>query len=518
MITLPITSTLTDLAAERGVLGCVLMAPSHAEAQAALDKAGIEPDHFCDPYAREVFGLLNTLLTDGEQPDLMHLDPLLKTSRADIGALRDFTTGLQDATPSFYNLEHYAEHLRGLRARREAVDVADSIRARALDLRGSVAEAQDLARQFADMPLVRKQASTTPFTVWRPSQFLSYVEPVGSNLLLPAYLTRGELTTLIGQPGLGKTRLALWLAICQITGRSWCGLDVHPEPTKWLFIGDENSISRWKGDIERMFSILTAEEIAKVEEYLRLPALAGPGDGDIWLGDPLAQLRLAATIEAESPGVIVADPLGNLAPDDISKPGPMKEAVRLILNICRTNAPDAAISLLHHARSGRGNIAQGVGWDAGNFASGGKALLGSARCQMNLMPGSADDDTRLVLSCAKCNNGPRFETRGLLFNTKSFTYSVDGDFNLDAWQADLEGKRSSNGTLCTIQAVVSAVRDGYSTTKDLKEHLAEACATSLRTAERIITKAVEAEGINNITRGKFILGKRSGKYLTGDAI
>ena len=358
-----------------------------------------------------------------------------------------------------------------------------------------------------------------PFNIWKPSQFLSYVEPEGSNLLLPAYLTRGELTTLIGQPGLGKTRLALWLAICQITGRSWCGLDVHPDPVKWLFIGDENSISRWKMDIERMFSILTREEIALVEEHLRLPALAAPGDGDIWLGDTLTQKRLALTIAQEHPGVVVADPLANLAPEDISKPGPMKEAVRLILSICRKSAPDAAISLLHHARSGRGNIIQGTGWDAGNFASGGKALLGSARCQINLMPGSADDDTKLVLSCAKCNNAPRFATRGLVFDPKSFTYHVDNDFKLDEWQADVEGKRrATSSSLCTVEGVTAAVRDGYNETGKLIEHLKIVFHLSDPTAKRHLKKAVEAGGIANLTRGKYILGKRAEKYLTTDAI
>ena len=55
-----------------------------------------------------------------------------------------------------------------------------------------------------------------PLNVWRPSQFLSWHEPPGSHFLLPAYLSRGELTTLIGQGGVGKTRLSLWLAVCQI--------------------------------------------------------------------------------------------------------------------------------------------------------------------------------------------------------------------------------------------------------------------------------------------------------------
>ena len=85
----------------------------------------------------------------------------------------------------------------------------------------------------------------------------------------------------------------------------------------------------------------------------------------------------------------------------------MKETIRLMFGIIRRAAPTAALLASHHARTGRLNIAQGVGYDAANFASGGKTLLAAARCQMNLMPASEKDSTRLVLNCAKANNCDR---------------------------------------------------------------------------------------------------------------
>jgi hypothetical protein len=56
--------------------------------------------------------------------------------------------------------------------------------------------------------------------------------------------------------------MALRLAICQILGRPWCGLETEGEPVKWLFLGDENGIARLKEDLRRMFSTLTPAEIA----------------------------------------------------------------------------------------------------------------------------------------------------------------------------------------------------------------------------------------------------------------
>jgi len=258
---------------------------------------------------------------------------------------------------------------------------------------------------------------------------------------------------------------------------------------------------------------------ANIEIMKRLQSLLGKvHDCDVWLGDPLTQARVTATLEAEMPGAIVADPLNNFAPGDISKPGEMKEAIRILLGIVRHTIPKAAVKLLHHARTGRQNIAQGIGWDAANFGSGGKALFASARCQMNLMPGKADDDTRLVLSCAKSNNCQRFETRGLIFDPLTFTYAVDPDFDADTWLADVEGRARSGQSVCTVADVVSAVRDGYTTTKALVAHLCDAYQTSKRTAERLISKTLKVEGIKPLTRGRYILGRKAEKLCPASVL
>src|SRR5205814_10503090 len=111
-----------------------------------------------------------------------------------------------------------------------------------------------LPEQSSEPQSESKPPVIRPLNIWRPSQFLQWTEPSGIHLLLPAFFTLGELSTLIGQGGLGKTRLTLWLAICQILGRAWCGLETGGEPKKWLFLGDENSIARTKEDLQRMFS------------------------------------------------------------------------------------------------------------------------------------------------------------------------------------------------------------------------------------------------------------------------
>lgn len=327
-----------------------------------------------------------------------------------------------------------------------------------------------LAQEFRDVPDVAASAQSALklLTTWPPSRFLAWTDPPGNHLLLPSYVTKGELTTGIGQGGIGKSRLfGLWLPICQITGRQWCGLNPGGEPQKWVVLGDENSIARIKSDLEHILANLTDEERAKVDQLLQLQAVLSMEDADLNLGDATTQARVALTLEQLAPGAIVADPLVNFAPGDISKPGEMKEAIRLLVGTIRRAAPSAALVLLHHARTGRQNILQGVGWDAANFATGGKTLFAAARCQMNLMPASEADDTRLLLSCAKANNCEKFSPRGLIFDPHTYAYDLDPEFDLEDWKAELEGNARSGQSVCSVGDVVSAVREGYDTTKAL---------------------------------------------------
>jgi hypothetical protein len=62
-----------------------------------------------------------------------------------------------------------------------------------------------------------------------------------------------------------------------------------------------------------------------------------------------------------------------------------------------------------------------------------------------------------------------------------------------------------------VADVVSAVRDGYATTKALVEHLGDAYLTSKRTAERLISKTLKAEGIKQLARGRYMLGRKAEK-------
>lgn len=358
-----------------------------------------------------------------------------------------------------------------------------------------------------------ERAPVKPLTVWKPSDFFAWEAPSGSNLLLPAFVSKGDLTTLVGQGGLGKSRLGgIWLPISQITGRDWCGIPTGGDPQKWMVLGNENGIGRIKIDLEKAFSNLTHEQRGLVDEYLRIQAICSCDEADLNLGSMETQARVEETLRQQEPGAVVLDPLNSFAAGDISKPAEMRDAIRSILSLVRRVVPTAAVILLHHARTGRNNIAQGVGYDAANFAAGGKTLYAMARCQMNLMPGSADDDTRLVLSCGKANNCERFETKGLIFDPESFLYRVDHDFKLEAWKREVEGLKGNSTPNCTINEVAEAVANGVTKRDALLEHLMRKYRHSKRTAERRIADAFGAGAIQSHGRGMYRVGLAVGGH------
>ncbi|MBP6708855.1 MAG: AAA family ATPase [Candidatus Accumulibacter sp.] len=366
----------------------------------------------------------------------------------------------------------------------------------------------DLAGDEAE----QDSATVKPFTIWTPSQFLEWKPPADSCLLGDSLIDRGEFTSFLGIGGLGKSRLTLWLAICQITGREWCGLPVHGEPVIWLFLAPENGIRRWQADLGGMLGTLNEDERAKVEEFLRGYAMTLDEDGDLCLSNPSTCARLATTLSTVAPGAIVFDPFADMIDGDENKNQDMVSTLRALRAIVSKSAPNAASIIVHHSRTGASNVIQaGDNFNAGNFARGAKALYSRVRCEIQLAPADKDDPNRLLLSCGKASNGPKFAPRGILFDPETMSYSIDPDFDLDDWRNNVEGKRTA--TAVSIADLVATVAGTYKpgedvTTKTVFEEF-KAIGVTLRTVQRKLRDAVEAGYLKDGSkRGTWRLGSK----------
>lgn len=351
-----------------------------------------------------------------------------------------------------------------------------------------------------------------PFTMWRLSDFLAYIFPADAVILGDSIIERGKWTSIVGIGGLGKTRLSLWLAICQILALEWCGLETHGKPLRWLLLSTENGIKRWKTDLTAMVAGFTEQQRAIIQEHLLILALTDDEDGDLNTGDPDAMDRLVATLREYKPGVIVFDPFADMVDGDENKTEHVVATLRTLRKIVRKDAPTAAGILIHHARTGAANVSQaGDNYNAGNFGRGAKALYCKVRAEIQLAPGDRDDARKLVLSCGKNSDGPKFAARGIIFDPESCSYSLDPDFDLDTWRADVNGQRT--GKACTIGDAVNAVHQlaplpaDEAKTGDIVRLMEDSTAAGIRTCKARLAEALKA--------GYLRLGSRKGLYRLG---
>lgn len=335
-----------------------------------------------------------------------------------------------------------------------------------------------------------------PFTLWKPSQFLSHQLDPNLCILGPGYVELGQWTSFIGIGGLGKTRLALWLALCQIVSRPWCDLATNGKPQKWVILSTENGIRRWKGDLEKMLILFTLEQRAVIEEHLLILAMTQEETADMNLGNPETVARLQLTLITAAPGALILDPFADMVDGDENKAVDVIRTIHTLRRLILSSCPKAAVLIIHHARTGAMNVAQaGDNFNAGNFGRGSKSLYSSVRCEMQLSPQDRDNSDRFVLSCGKANDCPKFAARCVVFDPEKFSYSVDPNFDLDAWREDVAGKQRQ--VLLTISDIVSFIHEkcplpGDETdTKTVMENFKSSGAAD-RTIQNHITKAIEA--------------------------
>ena len=337
--------------------------------------------------------------------------------------------------------------------------------------------------------------TTEPMPLWPPSRFLAYPDDPGAYLLGDGYLERGAWTSLVGVGGLGKTRLALWLAVCLITGRDWLGLKVGPKPPRVVFLSSENVIRRWKRDLSKMIAQMSEEHRAALEEKLLILALLPDAECDLRPNDSEGAARMVATLAAAAPDLVIFDPLADMIDGEESKTGDMIKTLRALGDVQRQGCPDAALLVIHHSRSGADNVAMaGDRFNAGGYARGSKAFYSRVRCEMQLAPGDKDDGRLLVLACGKANNTEAFAPRGVVFDPETATYSLDPSFDFETWRNNVNGKRKDSTV--TIADVVEAVRElapqiGAETTRKAVIGQLEPTGAPKRTVEDRITKAVK---------------------------
>ena len=344
-------------------------------------------------------------------------------------------------------------------------------------------------------------------TIYSPTQIINHQIPEGHSLLGEAFLEKGEITTLIGQGGIGKSRLSINLALSQITGKTWCNIETKGEPQTWLMMGNENSVNRLQTDLNKMLATYNADERTLIDQKFKLQVPLSMEDYAMNFEEEPSRQRFVDALAEHNPGVLVIDPFANYVVGDENNNTDVISTIREVRNLVKGVCPNCSILFIHHARTGAGNISQGVGYNKANFARGAKGLYSACRCQINLMPGDPDDSSKLVLSCGKSNNCEPFQTRGLIFDSETFDYKVDLSFNVDQWRDNLEN--GGRDQVCTIDDVVEVVKSGVHNSAKILETVIDSTGCSRATAWRRLKEACEQQILQpSQPRGTYTLGNK----------
>ena len=468
---------------ESSFLGSVLVHGSSCikDAQAR----GVSGRTFTNPSIRIFFDVASELFRSSQPCDMASVAAVLKSQ----GRLTEANTQLLfsisgSALPTTASLSTVIECLLSLERRRDSMLAGQTLIEAAKDSSSEIDSAIADAQRRLKPP---KTSGSRGLTVWTPAQLRQYVAPAAYSILGDGFIQRKELTTLIGPPGIGKSRLSGWLAVSHITGREFLGLATRNHPARWLMIGNEDSKARQQSDLDWFYRSLTSAEQALVDAHLFTHVLDSPDDGALDLGDQDAVSRIEETIRSVRPDVIRFDPWANMIAGDENDTQDTRDSVRRLMSLCRRAAPDAAIIVIHHARTGQNTVSQaGSRYSGGSLGRGSKVLVGAARCELALWPGDRDDSDKLVLTCEKCNNAKPFAPIGLLF--ENGIYLPDTHFDNQAWRDDVEGKRFAKTV--TIEDIVETVRKGRVKFKDILEFLAEDTGASKVTIARRIKDSV----------------------------
>ncbi|MCE0483601.1 MAG: AAA family ATPase [Methylacidiphilales bacterium] len=231
--------------------------------------------------------------------------------------------------------------------------------------------------------------------VFTPSELRAYNPAQEPVLVGDNHVTRGEVFVIGGEPGVGKSRLAVSLAIAGANGSDWQGLKVR-DKFRTLILQTENGRYRLKNDFD---------EIAPdgLDDWLRI---SEPPPYGLTFNHPEFQEDLAAIIRDFKPHVVLLDPWNAIAKDDRQKE--YAEAFDSI----RANLPKGddkpALGIVAHTRKPHPGERRNGGISLMHTLAGSYMLSSVPRCVWIVVRGSEDEaDESVVVFNPKNNDGQK---------------------------------------------------------------------------------------------------------------
>lgn len=270
---------------------------------------------------------------------------------------------------------------------------------------------QDPAARRRLAELIEAPIKTEPRSLWPAPvdlKKLSRVEPAPPNFIIPGWLPCGYATLFAGHGGVGKSGIALTLAVCLAMGLPFFGLDVGHKRVMYLSCEDREGVLHWR--LSRICAYLGVklEDLTGGLDVIDLVGhdtiLFQPKPNGSALTGPYHQL--AGRMKAEEIEVLMIDGISDTYDGNENARAEVKAYVNSILALVPPN--DGAAILVGHVSKPFGGNKTPEGY------SGSTAWHNSVRARWYLYPeqkrandeGQAERTGSLLLELQKSNLGP----------------------------------------------------------------------------------------------------------------
>jgi AAA domain/DnaB-like helicase N terminal domain len=229
-------------------------------------------------------------------------------------------------------VEYELKRLHELHAKRKARTLGKRME------RGDI-DPTDALRELASITEAAKAGVTVRqprIRFFAPRELRDFQQPESDIILVgDAHISRGEVFTIGGEPGVGKSRAATQLGISGATRRPWFGLPVHRQ-FKTMVVQTENGRYR----LQQEFSALDCDEI---ENWVRV---SEPPPFGLTLNNPEFQGDVRAALDCFKPDCVILDPWNAAARDD--KQRDYVETFDALRNLLPTGDDKPALGVIAH--------------------------------------------------------------------------------------------------------------------------------------------------------------------------
>jgi hypothetical protein len=325
-----------------------------------------------------------------------------------------------------------------------------------------------------------------PLTIRTIDEILAMKFDPADFILSNGYAAAGDLTSMCGAGGVGKSRLVMQFGLCCRAGRDFLGWPTNGRELRFLFLQTENSCRRLQADLQKMLTAFTPKEWKHIKAGIFFHTLEEDDDGFLTLDFENKQ-RVEAKLQETRADVAVFDPLRDFSLEDLNSDKFMGETVRDILQVTKRGNPKRFPFVIHHAATGKAGMQKMTGWDRSSFGRNSKVLMMMSRAVINVAPAKRDDNSTLIIGSGKCNNAPEFEPFAVRLSFDTMLYTRDDDFDMASWKEEVNSaKPPRKSAKDVLQGVLTPGRE-YDQ-KEIAKLIMDEELVSPATAYRIVNE------------------------------